>query len=72
MHNPPDPLPAERLNGDGDAPSGDGNDDPRHREQMVTSAAELRQPDDAFARLERPITHGEAVLRTVSQRDLRA
>ncbi len=70
MDNPPNDLPAERLNGDGDAPSGDGNDDPRHREQVIASTAELGQPDDAFARLERPSTHGEAVLRTVSQRDL--
>jgi len=40
--NPTDRLPAECLNGNCDIPSGDRNDDARHREQVVASATELR------------------------------
>jgi hypothetical protein len=70
MDNPPDRLPTECLDGDGDATSGARDDNSRHRKQMVASATELRQPDDVFTWLERPIMHGEAVLWTMSHADL--
>ena len=66
LDNPPNCRSAVRLDDDSDAPPPGRNDHSGHREEVVTSATESSQPDDAVTRPHRWLPDETEVVRTVS------